>query len=107
VTCEWRSAIQVKIQLEYVHARFPKNAELTIQCVTCHNLANRLLTQMTQAGDACHLKVRSGWCDVRIESRGGCCYQIDGHKSAWLFRLCSGYVTRDAIDQRFARGCVI
>jgi hypothetical protein len=68
VTCEGRSAVQVKIQLEYVHSRFPKNAELTIQGVTGHNLANRFLTQMTQAGDACHLKVRSGWGDVRIES---------------------------------------
>jgi hypothetical protein len=67
VTWERRSPVQLQIQLEHVDSWLSKNAQLTIQCVTYHNLANSVLTQVALIGNASDLKVRSGWRDVRIE----------------------------------------
>ena len=67
MTWERRSPVQLKIQLEHVDSWLSKNAQLTIQCMTGHNLAHSILTQVTLIGNASDLKVRSGWRDVRIK----------------------------------------
>ena len=66
---ERRSSVQVQIQLRHVDSRFPKNAQLAIQCMLRHNLAHNIPTKMMETGNAGYLKARSGWRDVRIVRR--------------------------------------
>ena len=63
MTWDRRSPVQLQIQLEHVDSWLSKDAQLTIQCVTYHNLAHSILTQVTLISNATDLKVRgSGEC---------------------------------------------
>src|SRR5580658_1772313 len=82
-----KSAVELEIQQQHVHARLAEKSKLAPLHTLGHEASQLVFGNAARLCHARHLKRGRRRSDVRIKSRSGGSHQVDRNRSVGIFRL--------------------
>src|ERR1700683_2011995 len=83
----WELAVEIEIQFEHVDTRFPENAQLALLSMFVDETLGLICRNATLFRHSRNLKLGGCGRNIRIESGGRCCYQVDGQRLARVLHV--------------------